>query len=84
MSLISMQWEKMCNTTGKIPADWELRFINDWFTDYSNMVGYFSPQAISFRIKDTYLFPVRRKYKKYRRLKISTSRYFNLGDNLFI
>lgn len=84
MSLVSLQWDKEYNTSSKIPAEWEIRFTNDWFKDYSDMDCYFSPQVISHKIRDTFLFPVRRKYKKNSRLRIMKSNYYNVGDNLFV
>lgn len=84
MSLVSLYWDKEYNTSGKIPAEWEIPYTNDVFHDASRMYVDFSPQAISYRIKDTFLFPVRRPHRKNSRLKINTSQYFDIGYNLFI
>ena len=83
MSLVSLYWEKEYSTPGRIPAEWEISYTNDMF-GVDRMNENFSPQAISYRIKDTFLFPVRRPYRRKRRIKIDTSQYFNIGYNLFI
>ena len=83
MSLVSLYWDKEYNTPSKIPAEWEIPYTNDMF-GVDRMNENFSPQAISYRIKDTFLFPARRPYRRKRRIKISTSQYFNIGYNLFI
>ena len=83
MSLVSLCWDREYNTSGKIPAEWEIPYTEDLF-GVNRMYNNFSPQAISYRIKDTFLFPARKPYRRKRRIKISTSRYFNIGYNLFI
>lgn len=83
MSLVSLYWDKEYNTPGRIPAEWEIPYTNDMF-GVERMNGNFSPQAISYRIKDTFLFPVRRPHRRNKRLKINTSQYFDIGYNLFI
>ena len=83
MSLVSLYWDKEYNTPSKIPAEWEIQYTEDLF-GVGRMYENFSPQAISYRIKDTFLFPVRRPSRKNRRLKINTSNYFDIGYNLFI
>ena len=85
MSLVSLYWDKEYNTASKIPAEWEIPYTNDVFNGVNRLYTDFSPQVISYRIKDTFLFPVRRPYRRrYKRLKINTSQYFNIGYNLFI
>ena len=84
MSLVSLYWDKEYNTPSKIPAEWGIPYIEDVFKGVDRLYADFSPQAISYRIKDTFLFPVRRPHRKNRRLKIDTSQYFNIGYNLFI
>ena len=84
MSLVSLYWDKEYNTPSRIPAEWEIQYTNDVFSWAERMNENFSPQAISYRIKDTFLFPARKPYRRKRRIKISTSRYFNIGYNLFI
>lgn len=84
MSLVSLYWDKEYNTASKIPAEWEIPYIKDLF-GVDRLYTDFSPQVISYRIKDTFLFPVRRPYRRrYKRLKINTSQYFDVGYNLFI
>ena len=83
MSLVSLYWDKEYNTPGRIPAEWEIPYIKDLF-GVDRMYENFSPQAISYRIKDMFLFPVRRPHRRNKRLKINTSQYFNIGYNLFI
>ena len=82
MSLVSLYWDKEYNTPSKILAEWEIPYTEDLF-GADRMYDNFSPQAISYRIKDTFLFPVRRPHRR-TRVKISTSQYFNIGCNLFI
>lgn len=85
MSLVSLYWDKEYNTSGKIPAEWEIPYTNDVFNGVSRMYAAFSPQTISYRIREMFLFPVRRPYRRrYKRLKINTSQYFDMGYNLFI
>ena len=85
MSLVSLCWDKEYNTASKIPAEWEIPYTNDVFNGADKLCTDFSPQVISYRIKDTFLFPVRRPYRRrYKRLKINTSQYFDIGYNLFI
>ena len=84
MSLVSLYWEKEYGTPSKIPATWEIPYTDDIFSGAKRMNENFSPQAISYRIKDMFLFPARRPYRRKRRIKISTSQYFNIGYNLFI
>lgn len=84
MSLVSLYWDKEYGTPSKIPATWEIPYTDDIFSGVERMYENFSPQAISYRIKDTFLFPARRPYRRKRRIKISTSQYFNIGYNLFI
>lgn len=83
MSLVSLRWDKKYGTPSKIPATWEIPYIEDLF-GVERMNGNFSPQAISYRIKDTFLFPARKPYRRKRRIKTGTSQYFNIGYNLFI
>ena len=83
MSLVSLYWDKEYNTPSKIPAEWEIPYTNDMF-GVDRMNENFSPQAISYRIKDTFLFPVRRPHRRNKRLKINTSQYFDIRYNLFI
>ena len=82
MSLVSLCWDKEYNTSGKIPAEWEIPYTEDLF-GVNRMYNNFSPQAISYRIKDMFLFPVRRPHRR-TRIKITTSQYFDIGYNLFI
>ena len=84
MSLVSLYWDKEYNTPSKIPAEWEIPYTDDIFSGVERMYENFSPQAISYRIKDTFLFPVRRPHRRNKRLKINTSQYFDIGYNLFI
>ena len=84
MSLVSLYWDKEYNTPSRIPAEWEIQYTNDVFSWVERMNENFSPQAISYRIKDMFLFPVRKPYRRKRRIQISTSQYFNIGYNLFI
>ena len=85
MSLVSLCWDKEYNTSRKIPAEWEIPYTEDVFNGVNRLSTDFSPQVISYRIKDTFLFPVRRPYRRrYKRLKINTSQYFDIGYNLFI
>lgn len=84
MSLVSLYWDKEYNTPSKIPAEWEIPYTEDVFKGVNRLCADFSPQAISYRIKDTFLFPVRRPYRRKRRIQIDTSQYFNIGYNLFI
>lgn len=83
MSLVSLYWDKEYNTPSKISAEWEIPYTENLF-GVDRMYDNFSPQAISYRIKDTFLFPVRRPHRKNKRLKISTNQYFDIGYNLFI
>lgn len=83
MSLVSLYWDKEYNTASKIPAEWEIPYIKDLF-GVDRMYENFSPQAISYRIKDMFLFPVRRPHRRNKRLKINTNQYFDIGYNLFI
>ena len=84
MSLVSLYWDKEYGTPSKIPAEWEIPYTDDVFSWSERMYDNFSPQAISYRIKDTFLFPARKPYRRKRRIKIGTSQYFNIGYNLFI
>lgn len=84
MSLVSLYWDKEYNTSGKIPAEWEIPYTEDVFNGADRMYADFSPQVISYKIKGTFLFPVRRPHRKNKRLKINTSNYFDIGYNLFI
>ena len=84
MSLVTLYWDKKYGTPSKIPAEWEIPYTNDVLRGVDRLYDNFSPQAISYRIKDTFLFPARKPYRRKRRIKISTSRYFNIGYNLFI
>ena len=84
MSLVTLYWDKKYGTPSKIPAEWEIPYTNDVLRGVDRLYDNFSPQAISYRIKDTFLFPARKPYRSKRRIKISTSRYFNIGYNLFI
>ena len=84
MSLVTLYWDKKYGTPSKIPAEWEITYTNDVLRGVNRLYDNFSPQAISYRIKDTFLFPARKPYRRKRRIKISTSRYFNIGYNLFI
>ena len=84
MSLVTLYWDKKYGTRSKIPAEWEIPYTNDVLRGVDRLYDNFSPQAISYRIKDTFLFPARKPYRRKRRIKISTSRYFNIGYNLFI
>ena len=84
MSLVTLYWDKKYGTPSKIPAEWEIPYTNDVLRGVNRLYDNFSPQAISYRIKDTFLFPARKPYRRKRRIKISTSRYFNIGYNLFI
>ena len=84
MSLVSLYWDKEYCTPSKIPAEWEIPYTNDVLHGVDRLYDNFSPQAISYRIKDMFLFPARKPYRRKRRIKISTSRYFNIGYNLFI
>ena len=85
MSLVSLCWDKEYNTSGKIPAEWEIPYTEDLFGvgGTNRMYANFSPQAISYRIKDMFLFPVRKPYRR-TRIKITTNQYFDIGYNLFI
>ena len=82
MSLVSLYWDKEYNTPSKIPAEWEIPYTEDLF-GVNRMYNNFSPQAISYRIKDMFLFPVRRPHRR-TRIKITTNQYFDIGYNLFI
>ena len=84
MSLVTLYWGKKYGTPSKIPAEWEIPYTDDVLHGIDRLYDNFSPQAISYRIKDTFLFPARKPYRRKRRIKISTSRYFNIGYNLFI
>ena len=84
MSLVTLYWDKKYGTPSKIPAEWEIPYTNDVLRGVDRLYDNFSPQAISYRIKDMFLFPARKPYRRKRRIKISTSRYFNIGYNLFI
>ena len=83
MSLVSLYWDKKYTTSSKIPAEWEIPYTNDVLHGVNKMYANFSPQAISYRIKDMFLFPVRRPYRR-TRLKININQYFDIGYNLFI
>ena len=85
MSLVSLCWDKEYSTSGKIPAEWEIPYTEDLFGvgGTNRMYANFSPQAISYRIKDMFLFPVRKPYRRIR-IKITTNQYFDIGYNLFI
>ena len=84
MSLVSLYWDKEYNTPGRIPAEWEIPYTDDIFSGVDRMYDNFSPQAISYRIKYMFLFPVRRPHRRNKRLKINISQYFSIGYNLFI
>ena len=83
MSLVTLYWDKKYGTPSKIPAEWEIPYTNDVLRGVDRLYDNFSPQAISYRIKDTFLFPVRRPHRR-TRIKITTSQYFDIGYNLFI